>query len=343
MEYLLNQWYAAAWSHELTQALMVRTLLDEPVLLYRTQHGEPVALSDRCPHRFAPLHEGKLIDDIVQCPYHGLQFDKTGACVKNPIGNGAIPAKARARVFPLVERNGIVWAWFGDTPPDLARVVDFGFLDEPDRYAYAEGYMQLDANYALVSDNLLDLSHAEFLHPNLANPGANQRVKLSVEQEGNTVHAFNQRPGEPPTVLIRNAFSGKPPGDTLDMWSNTTWNPPSSICVEVGGTRLGGAKEEGVNTLAAHLITPISKNRSHYFWKMARTFRRDEAEFGEKFQSMVQSAFFTEDKPIIEAQQRYMQLPDGRQPESVLLQSDGAAVRARRVMASLMEQNVRGG
>lgn len=339
MGYLLERWYAAAWSHELTSRLMARTLLDEPVLMYRLESGEPVALSDRCPHRFAPLHSGKLIGDDVQCPYHGLRFDKNGACVYNPIGSGAIPAKARTRVFPVAEHEGIVWIWFGSGPADPAKLVSFGFLEDEGRYAYAQGYMTVDANYTLIADNLLDLSHAEFLHPNLANPGANRRVKFSVEQEGETVQAFNWRNNEPPTVLIRSAFGGQV-GDAVDMWSHVTWNPPAVICVEVGATSVGGRKEDGVNTLAAHLITPESEERSHYFWKMARTFRREEAEFGSRFQEMVHSAFSNEDKPIIEAQQRYMRM-NGGEPEPVLLQSDAASVRARRVLAALMEQGCR--
>src|SRR4051794_24977040 len=53
--FVRNRWYVAAWGQEIDKGLLQRWLLDEPVLLYRTQDGTPVALGDRCPHRKYPL------------------------------------------------------------------------------------------------------------------------------------------------------------------------------------------------------------------------------------------------------------------------------------------------
>jgi len=63
--------------------MLARTLMEQPVLLFRDADGQARALHDRCPHRFAPLWMGRLSADgrSVQCGYHGLQFDGTGACV----------------------------------------------------------------------------------------------------------------------------------------------------------------------------------------------------------------------------------------------------------------------
>jgi vanillate O-demethylase monooxygenase subunit len=336
MKYLDNAWYAAAWSGEVSREPLVRTLLDEPVLLYRTQAGQAVAMTDRCPHRFAPLHQGRLLGDAIQCPYHGLRFDAHGACVDNPIGSGFIPARARLRTFPLAERNGIVWLWFGDEPAEERSIVAFDFLDDRTAYDCVDGYMTIDANYAMISDNLLDLSHAEFLHPKLSSPGSNKRVKLTVEQQANTVHARNWRASEPTTVLLRMAF-GEPCPDIVDMWSDVRWDPPAVLCVEVGATAVGGNKDDGVNTLTAHLVTPETERRSHYFWRMARSFRRGDADFDGVLATTVQAAFHNEDKPIIEAQQRYMGARDITELAPVLLESDAAAVRARRIMSRLLQ------
>src|ERR1700733_4844984 len=88
MSFLQNAWYVAAWDDEVEPgALFHRTILNEPVLLYRTPGGEVIALADRCPHRFLPLHHGKLSNDVVQCAYHGLGFGPTGQCVKSPHGD----------------------------------------------------------------------------------------------------------------------------------------------------------------------------------------------------------------------------------------------------------------
>ena len=94
MTYLRNAWTVAAWATELPAGeLLARTLLDEPLVFYRDASGTPRALADRCPHRFAPLSMGRVCDGgaSVQCPYHGLRFDGSGACVHNPHGDGRIP------------------------------------------------------------------------------------------------------------------------------------------------------------------------------------------------------------------------------------------------------------
>ena len=107
MSYLRNAWTVAAWAHELDGGkLLARTLLDEPLVFFRNAQGQPQALLDRCPHRFAPLSMGKLCDGgaSVQCPYHGLRFDGGGACVHNPHGDGRIPVAAKVRSYPVVER-----------------------------------------------------------------------------------------------------------------------------------------------------------------------------------------------------------------------------------------------
>src|SRR5262245_50628355 len=127
MEFLRNAWYVAAWSDELTRdRLLARTLLEEPVVLFRTATGQPAALFDRCPHRFAPLSRGRLKGDVIECGYHGLCFDRNGTCAHNPHNPGHVPPRAHVRSYALVERQGIVWIWMGEPErADPALVPDF--------------------------------------------------------------------------------------------------------------------------------------------------------------------------------------------------------------------------
>mgnify|MGYP006179890173 CR=1 FL=1 len=95
--FIRNCWYVAAWDNEVPQdGLFHRTLLNEPVLLYRDTQGRVVALENRCCHRAAPLHIGRKEGDCVRCMYHGLKFDPQGACVEAP-GIEVVPARARVR------------------------------------------------------------------------------------------------------------------------------------------------------------------------------------------------------------------------------------------------------
>lgn len=339
MKYLKNEWYAAAFSDELGSTPLLRILLEQPVTLFRGESGRAVALHDRCPHRFAPLHQGKVIGDALRCPYHGLRFDGSGACVHNPMGDGRIPKAAQTRSFALAERDGIVWLWFGDQPADESRIRRWPEFNDADQWTCVQGYMPIAAEAALVADNLLDLSHAEFLHPNLATPGFNQRTQYAMEQDGDTVIARNWRPNEPITNLFCLAYGDAAPTH-VDHRSIVRWQPPSTLHLEIGVTGCGRPNAEGPTTLQAHLLTPAAAGQCHYFWKMARDFQRGDADFSTRLQATIQSAFETEDKPMIEAQARYMDGQTLEQLKPVLLVTDSASVRARRVLMQRLDQQV---
>src|ERR1700677_5142893 len=98
---LRNAWYVAAWGHEIGEnQLLGRTLLDEPVVMWRSG-GEAIALADRCTHRGVPLSLGSVVDGTLQCGYHGVCFDAQGACVKIP-GQGVPQSALPVRAYPLV-------------------------------------------------------------------------------------------------------------------------------------------------------------------------------------------------------------------------------------------------
>src|SRR5688500_17952701 len=118
MTYIRNAWYVAALPTELSDGLLARVILGDPLVLYRQLDGQAAALLDLCPHRFAPLSMGIIKDGNVQCPYHGLEFNGEGRCVLNPHGNGARPASLNVQAYPVVERDDLVWLWPGD--PALA-------------------------------------------------------------------------------------------------------------------------------------------------------------------------------------------------------------------------------
>src|SRR4029450_6696149 len=116
--FLRNAWYVAAWDHEVSSdKLFSRIVLNEPLVLYRCGAGRVVALEDRCCHRHYPLHKGKLVNDCIQCHYHGFTYDGLGACVRIP-GQSHVPDSARVRSYPAVQRHRFVWVWMGD--PALA-------------------------------------------------------------------------------------------------------------------------------------------------------------------------------------------------------------------------------
>ena len=346
MEFLEDCWYAAAFTSEVTRTPMARVLLGEPVVLYRKESGEPVALGDRCPHRFAPLHQGKLFGDAIRCPYHGLQFDADGKCVHNPAGKGVIPQAAKTPSFPLREVDGVIWLWHGAEEPDEGKIVRFPEFNQLDRWAPVEFMLRIEANHMLVSDNLLDLSHAEFLHPDLAREGFAKRAQLSVSQEGDMVVARNWRPGELISNMSRLSMGGENAPEMIDRSTIVKWHAPANLRFEMSDMPVGkfqpadmpvGRAEGAAGTVQAHLITPETENTCLYFVKVVRDWLIDDEGITSTLHAKTHNAFNTEDRPMIESQQRYMGGQGFEALNPVLLPNDAAAARTRQVLRGKLE------
>lgn len=163
--YPLNCWWVAAFGDEVGRSPLARWLVDTPVVLFRTENGEPVALEDRCPHRQAPLSSGRLCGDAIECGYHGFQFAPDGRCVKVP--SMAKPAPLRVGGFPVREIGPLIWIYLGDQsqldtipyPPVMDWMTDASF-------AIRKGVMEIAANYLLLKENVLDLTHLPYVHGN---------------------------------------------------------------------------------------------------------------------------------------------------------------------------------
>lgn len=339
--YLRNAWTQAAWANELQPGqLLARTLLDEPLVFFRDAQGRPQALHDRCPHRFAPLSMGRLCDDgaAVQCPYHGLRFNGSGACVHSPHGDGRIPAAAKVRGYPLVERHSALWVWMGDAAlADPALIPDFGFND-PAHWAVGTGSMLVDAPYELEIDNILDLSHIEFMHP-LFSSEAVRRAEVACEADGGTVwcRRFMADDRDVPEFL-RQAF--QVPEGAIDRWLHVRWQAPASMALWAGGVAHGRPPEQGIVSQQAHCFTPVSATQTHYFYSisfpkamgpMAQALADDGVQ-------ALRAPFEHEDKPIVEAVGRRMAGAALFDLKPVLLAGDAAAVRARRLLQAAIEK-----
>jgi vanillate O-demethylase monooxygenase subunit len=335
MEYLRNTWYVAAWADEVSQSLFPRMILDEPIVFYRTSSGKAAAIEDRCPHRFVPLHRGRLVGDNVECGYHGLQFDCSGQCVVSPF-DAKIPKAAKVKSYPLEERYGIVWIWMGD--PDKADadlIHDFSYLLSNERRVLRGG-MTVKANYELLVDNVADLTHTHFLHSAFLHHDAFSRGKHEVIQEGNTIHSkFSFPNGRVPPIVGK--FMDNP-DLIVDRWTEIRWNAPAVIRLDSGATLPGQPRSEGIQMFGTHLLTPETQTTTHYFYAHARAFKLTDPKTDEVVREWQRVAFNEEDKPMIEAQQQRMKTPDLMSLKPILLSSDAGAVRIRRTLARLIEE-----
>jgi phenylpropionate dioxygenase-like ring-hydroxylating dioxygenase large terminal subunit len=167
-----NQWYAVLESRELKQKPLGALRLGERLVFWRASDGKPVCLYDRCAHRGAALALGKLMDGHIQCPFHGLEYDPTGRCVKIP-ANGSkapVPPQFKMPAYPCHEAYGIVWIWWGENPPaDLAPPAFFD--DLKDMKSWRTVVDPWDNHYTKVLENQLDVVHLPFVHHNTIGRG----------------------------------------------------------------------------------------------------------------------------------------------------------------------------
>lgn len=334
--FLKNCWQVAAFGSEVGRSLLARTLAGEDVVMFRTEAGEAVALEDRCAHRHVPLRLGRVVGDTAQCGYHGLCFDKEGRCVHVP-GQDRIPAGATIRSFPVIERHALIWIWLGEAGrADPALVPNCYWMDDPG-WAVSKGYHHVAANYALLNDNLLDLTHESFVHIESIGNEAVANAPLSVELRDGAVHASRMMLDCPPPPFYQTAagFSGN-----IDRWHTTIYTPPGYCLIKNGAMPAGIGKDkaraQGLTRerRVINLLTPETERSTHYFWGIARSYDIDDealtAHIGE---AIVHT--FNEDKVVLEAQQIAMD----RHPNSlfpVALRADGGAIHGRRLLEAAL-------
>ena len=333
--FLKNVWYAAWWSGDLLPGqLRSRTIAGVPLLFWKDENGATSAVLDRCPHRQAPLSLGKHVAGGVQCGYHGLTFNGAGACIANP--HGPIVAALRVQAFPVAERHRIVWIWMGPAAEaDSGSIPDLGFADKCPGTAYSNGYIPTEAGHQLIADNILDLTHADYLHGSNLGGGALTRTRPRVEvQGGSRVFVEWLSKGD----LVPPFFRAELPSTdgTGDIWNSVLWHPNGVMVLRFGATASGAPRELGIDTWNAHLATPESARTTHYFYFNTRSFRLEDADYNTQYAAAMRHAFSVEDKPMLEGQQRRLGDADLFDCNPVLLASDMASTRARKLYAELL-------
>lgn len=330
--YPMNCWWVAAFSEELGRNLLGRVLLDTPVLLYRTQAGQPVAIENRCPHRGAPLSLGCLKDDEVQCGYHGFRYNAAGACTFVPSMKAPLAA-AKVRAFPLIEKPPHVWIYLGDPSAidDVPPPPTLDFTTDP-TFAFCSGHMDIKANYMLLKENVLDLTHFGYVHA--------KSFKITdwtdpptFNTEGDTTsyrQQFKLSPLPPPYAEPL----GLPPGTPYDRDNYGSFVSPALQRAAVDLKDPNTGKLTGRFRLA-HATTPTGPTGMHYFWLFGRDFANSPEQM-EKIKALTQVGF-AEDQQVIEAIQELAEAtPRSSAAAEISVKMDTAGIQARRIVQRWM-------
>jgi vanillate O-demethylase monooxygenase subunit len=222
-----------------------------------------------------------------------------------------VPASARVRSYPVVEKNHWIWIWTGDpAKADPAKIEDFHWLDDPG-WRFGGSYLHVDANYLLVVENLLDTTHLPFLHPNTLGTDAFARSEFDVKREGDRITVTRWLMNELPAAFHKQ-MGGFPDGMKVDRWQVTHFGPPCFVKLDVGSAPVGagarqGERSKGMGMWNLNAITPETEKTAHYFFAQAYNFKLDEAWVSNMLRTQVHNIFL-EDMAIIKAQQQNMDL-----------------------------------
>ena len=335
--YPLNCWWVAGFSSEIGRDLLGRWLLDTPVLLYRTEDGRAVAIENRCSHRSAPLSLGCLKGDNVQCGYHGFTFAPDGACVKVPSIDAPLPS-ARIRAFPVIEQAPFVWVYLGDPariddvpPPHRLEWVD------DDAFAFVTGRMDVSANYMLLKENVLDLTHFGYVHAtsfgitDWVNP-----PRLVMDGDCPGYHQDFVRSPLPPIFAEP---LGLPAGTPFNRANYGSFVSPALQIAAVDFTDPQTSEIVG-RFRVSHATTPIDATSMYYFYIIGRDFGNS----AEEMQGLLRASEigFAEDEEMIEAVQATITRdPRGPAAPEISVKADAPGIQARRAVQRWMEKETK--
>lgn len=333
--YPYNCWWVAAFSDEVGRSLLGRWLLDTPVLLYRREDGKVAAIEDRCPHRGAPLSLGCLKGDTIQCGYHGFTFDSEGECVQAPSIKAPLPA-ARIRSFAIIEQAPFIWIWLGDP----ARINSVAPPHQPDwvgtpEFAERHGRIDIAANYVLLKENVLDLTHFGYLH------AATFKITDWVDpprfgSEGETT-GYHQSFTSSPLPSVFAEPLGIVPGTPYDRENYGSFVTPAIQVAAVDLIEPGSRRRTG-RFRVVHATTPIDPTHMHYFWVVGRDYGTNDAEM--ETLATITKVGFAEDEMMIEAIQTLkLRDPRGSSAPEVSVKMDSAGIQARRIVQKWMDRD----
>ena len=334
--WVANAWYAAGWDFEIDRTPLARTICDVPIMFYRKLDRSVVAMRDACPHRMLPLSMGVREGDSIRCKYHGLKLGPDGTAEEMPLKTEAVNRRICAETFAGVERHRFVWVWIGDKDKADPSLVPDLWPCSSEGWTVDGGYYHVAADYRLMIDNLMDLTHETYVHAGSIGQPELMEAPLETRVDGDRVFVSRWMPGIDAPPFWRGALKQE---GLVDRWQICEFIPPSAVIIDVGVAPVGAGAtldrhDQGVRGFVIDVATPETESTMHYFWGMARSFDIEDAGFTARFKKQ-QGGVFLEDKEILEAQQRSIDAnPDLR---LMAYNIDQGGTRARQIIKRLIE------
>ncbi|MCY4222935.1 MAG: aromatic ring-hydroxylating dioxygenase subunit alpha [Thiotrichales bacterium] len=318
---LLDDWHAVARTGDVVRGQpSVARLLEEDLLLWRSPRGVEAWL-DRCPHRGAKLSLGRIHGGRVVCPYHGLEYEADGRCVRVPAHpDRPPPGQARATRFRTTERYGLLWVCLGEPIRDVPPMLE---SDDKGYWVHVAGRYEISTSGYRAIENFLDLAHFPFVHPGLLGEASHPEVAdydVEVTSDG---------------MVVDNARFWQPkPTNTIDLDGvdvSYRYHVPRPLTArltkDIGLRSAGGdVKREAIMLTFA----PIDEESGIGWVLLASNY---DEQYGEEEIEAFTDLVIGQDLRIIESQ-RPKRLPI-RGTDEFSLPADRASVHYRRWLRSL--------
>jgi 3-ketosteroid 9alpha-monooxygenase subunit A len=165
-------WFQVAWSDEIGVGDVHRmTYFGQEMVAWRAESGQLTVMNAFCEHLGAHLgFGGKVVGEVLQCGFHGWQWNQEGRNVCIPYQNRPNRGR-RITTYPVVEQNESVYIWhdvegrepYFDAPDVFADFHDGSSADDfhPPRRLYCE---RLELHPQYVQENGVDFAHFKFVH-----------------------------------------------------------------------------------------------------------------------------------------------------------------------------------
>jgi phenylpropionate dioxygenase-like ring-hydroxylating dioxygenase large terminal subunit len=300
----LEAWYPIHYVEDLDRSRLTPfTLLDQDwVIWWDTLAATWRVFDDHCPHRLAPLSQGRIAEDgLLECPYHGWAFNGSGACDRIPqqVAGGEAERSRRAcvRSLPTAVRQGLLFVYPGN--PEQAKTTKVPIVDpleeSPEEWICLNTFRDLPYDAYTLLENVLDASHVPFTHHNTVGNRANASpVELEVLESGK--HGF------------RGVWMEGPRRGQLGR-QDTTFIAPGLMWHDLTSKQFG-------RTLTVVYATPIRKGECRLFarfpFKFASKLPAFFIQLTPRWYSHIgQNAILEDDQIFLHYQERYLEAARG--------------------------------
>lgn len=166
-------WYPVHYVKDLDRSKPTRfTLMGRDIAIWWEPPSQSWrVLADQCPHRLAPLSEGRINEaGLLECPYHGWAFAGDGACEHIPQqpleGKAHLSDRACVDSMPTQVCQDLLFVYPGK--PENAERVNVPIIEaletEPDGWVMLNTFRDLPYDALTLLENVLDASHIPYTH-----------------------------------------------------------------------------------------------------------------------------------------------------------------------------------